>query len=157
MSAFIGTLLPVAVPIKITIAHFSNSPTKFVGEFGGGMQFWAYAAARFDGVARTNKWYAVLHKFDQAGRHVCTDFCPASNQAVSEAEQIDSVEAHLSQMLGQLSNVEFKDIKIELFQTEIDGTVFGLIDESSNSNHEWVSMEPSGLAFYPPWDGRYDT
>jgi hypothetical protein len=44
---------------------------------------------------------------------------------------------------------------VKLFQTTIDGVVFGLVPDAEN---ETVELQPSStIAFQSPWDGEYDT
>jgi hypothetical protein len=64
-------------------------------------------------------------------------------------------------MVASLGEVEYADIEIELFQVEIDGGTFGLVDVSEPEQGpefaERVLMTPGSLLFHPPWDGSYDT
>jgi formate hydrogenlyase regulatory protein HycA len=64
-------------------------------------------------------------------------------------------------MVAALGEVEYADIEIELFQVEIDGGIFGLVDvsqpEAGPEFAERVQLWPTGLLFHPPWDGEYDT
>jgi hypothetical protein len=50
---------------------------------------------------------------------------------------------------------------LELFQVEIDGGVFGLVEVSEpDAGLEFadrVAMVPGNLLFHAPWDGSYDT
>jgi hypothetical protein len=51
---------------------------------------------------------------------------------------------------------------VGLFQTEYDGILFGLIDESGDDPElghggDWVELYPDRLGFHSPWDGEYDT
>lgn len=64
----------------------------------------------------------------------------------------------LEEMLSELPSLEFRNIKIELFETNIEGMSYGMIDESDDEDEvSKVIMMPEGFVFYPPWDGRYDT
>lgn len=62
--------------------------------------------------------------------------------------------------LSELGNVDFRDIKIVPFSHKAFGTTFGLIPQPPEEvDEEWsVIAEPGDyMAFYPPWDGDYDT
>jgi hypothetical protein len=70
---------------------------------------------------------------------------------------MDAAALKLSDMLQQIEPLRFQDIAVELFQAQVDEFIFGLVDESPHSDHEWVNLTPADVVFYPPWDGRYDT
>jgi len=45
--------------------------------------------------------------------------------------------------------------ELNLFQTKIDGVVFGLVPAEEI---ESIELQPSStIAFHEPWDGEYDT
>jgi uncharacterized cupin superfamily protein len=52
--------------------------------------------------------------------------------------------------------LEYDDIAIRLFHVEVDGIVFGLVDETDEDGG-YVEFKPGDLAFTEPWDGSYDT
>jgi formate hydrogenlyase regulatory protein HycA len=58
--------------------------------------------------------------------------------------------------------VLYGDIAVQLFQTEFEGVLFGLVDESGDragdGRHvDWVELYPDRLGFHEPWDGTYST
>jgi len=62
--------------------------------------------------------------------------------------------------LRELGDFEFGDIEVSPFSHEAFGTTFGLIAQPPDEeDEEWtVIAEPGNyMAFYPPWDGDYDT
>ena len=71
-----------------------------------------------------------------------------------------TVEAIQLQMLRELGDVKLCDIKVCPFTHESHGVEFGLIAQApEEEDEEWnVIAEPGNyMAFYPPWDGDYDT
>ena len=53
-----------------------------------------------------------------------------------------------------------QDIVVEPFGVERDGITFGLVPRppEDDSDHWWVELRPGNfMAFFPPWDGFYDT
>ena len=64
------------------------------------------------------------------------------------------------QLLDELGETEFCDINVSPFSHESHGVTFGLIAQApEEEDEEWtVIAEPGNyMAFYPPWDGEYDT
>jgi formate hydrogenlyase regulatory protein HycA len=134
-------------------------------------QFWGQVTASFSTMPEPppldwrpyKRWYAVLHKFDGSGRHMGTEHWFAGTDADGSFENHvrHRASAKLDEMVAALASVHYADIVIELFRVEIDGGVFGLIDVSKPEDGpefaERVLMVPTGLLFYPPWDGTYDT
>ena len=62
--------------------------------------------------------------------------------------------------LAELDKISFRDIKVAPFRVERFGREFGLIAHAPEEPDEdwWVTAEPGDyMAFYPPWDGDYDT
>jgi formate hydrogenlyase regulatory protein HycA len=132
-------------------------------------QFWGRVVASFAGIPQPpptdwrphKRWYAVLHKFGPWGKHIGTEHWFAGATADGEREVCERASAKLDAMVAALGPVEFADIEIELFQVEIDGGIFGLVDvsqpEEGPAFAERVEMQPGSLLFYPPWNGNYDT
>jgi formate hydrogenlyase regulatory protein HycA len=57
--------------------------------------------------------------------------------------------------MAGLGFIQYRDIAIKLFQTTIDGIVFGLIPDQKT---ESIILEPSStISFQEPWDGEYYT
>jgi formate hydrogenlyase regulatory protein HycA len=133
-----------------------------------GNQFWGRVVVTFCGVPEPSpddwepyrRWSAVLHKFDPRGKHIGTELWSANATADEEAA-FEQASAKLDEMVAALGPVEYGDIEIKLFEVEIDGEVFGLIDVSDSDEGpefaERVEMHPGGLLFTAPWDGNYDT
>jgi formate hydrogenlyase regulatory protein HycA len=104
------------------------------------------------------RWHAVLHRFDLAGVHQETKHFCAGVSADGEDKVIRSALKVLSEWLMDLRSIKYGDISVGLFKTEIDGRLFGLVDTSApDEGIIQVTLWPNDLAFYPPWDGSYDT
>ncbi|MFI5925665.1 hypothetical protein ACIA3K_06725 [Micromonospora sp. NPDC051543] len=75
-----------------------------------------------------------------------------------EPKTTGTAQAGLSEWLDALPGRVFADIAIRLFQVEVDGHVFGLVDWSEEyDGDDHAEFLPDDLAFDPPWDGYYDT
>jgi hypothetical protein len=64
------------------------------------------------------------------------------------------------EMLEDLGVTKFCNIKVSPFVHEWNGVSFGLVTQApEDEDEEWnVIAEPGDyMAFYPPWDGDYDT
>lgn len=66
-----------------------------------------------------------------------------------------NTELRLEEMVAALGLVKYKDIEIKLFQTEIDGIVFGLVADDKSG---LINSQPGSLiSFQEPWNGEYYT
>ncbi len=71
-------------------------------------------------------------------------------------------DALVQEILGGLGEHKFGNIRVSPFSVQAFGRIFGLIfdpgDEEDDEANVWVTAEPGNyMAFYPPWDGEYDT
>ena len=81
---------------------------------------------------------------------------PPGNALIENAD----VETIQKKLIDELGDVTFCDIKVCPFAHEFRGITFGLIAQAPEDDEdEWnVIAEPGDyMAFYPPWDGEYDT
>lgn len=149
------------IPDLIPISRQEDYHTHYLGTFSGDLQFWAYEtfvhnppknlAAKTDWQER-RKEYVVLHTFDVNGDHLHTEHWYCGTTA--ECDDIP-MEQKLEEMVSALGDTKFGDISVKLFQTEIDGIVFGLIPDE---NTKMVNLQPSStISFMEPWDGEYYT
>lgn len=151
----------MAVPGKIRICREADYVTHHLGIFRGCRQFMGFVTATLPSPSPTDwevhkRWYAVLHRFDPLGDHLGTDAWFAGTSADGEDEAIDR--ARLSEMIESLGRIMYCDIDVKLFQVEVDGQIFGLVDGSDpEEGIERVLLLPNDLAFFAPWDGSYDT
>ena len=150
------------LPKKLPIVRIENYHTHYLGESAEGRQFWAYetfafgadwSAAPLGSDWRTfRKEYVVLHTFSQNGHYLTTRYWYAG--VTAEASQ-PAMEQKLLEFVADLGPVVLKDIKVSLFQTQLDGITFGLVVDEK---HELINLEPSAtISFQEPWDGEYYT
>jgi len=153
----------VAVPKSIKIAREEGYHTDRIGKYGDGNQFMGFVIATVPTPVpkdrQTNKrWYAVLHTFDKKGKHLNTEAWFAGTAASSERAAVEKAQAKLEQMIAALGKVKYGNVEVGLFQVEIDGHTFGLVDASEpEEGYESIHLLPNDLAFFEPWDGPYDT
>jgi formate hydrogenlyase regulatory protein HycA len=165
----------VAIPDTLLIPYedFESGRFRHVGRYGGDNQFMGcvtYAYPKFYHTEETTSdgqaiWrehtncFAVLHRFDAAGRHLVT----AVERVVGSPDSGEWDWAKLEAMIVGLGQVEYCDIRVKPFQVEVGGVVYGLIyvcewREEDGEQHEWVMFEPNDVMFHPPWDsGEYST
>ena len=156
----------MAVPARIKIAREEGYHTDTIGRCDDGRQFMAFVVASMpvgtgrlpDDWRKHKRWHAILHTFDRFGNHLKSDIWTAGCSADGEQEMIRRAESRLSQMLAALGPIRYCDVSISHFRIEVDGRVFGLVDASvPEEGHESIRLLPNDLAFFPPWDGTYDT
>jgi predicted DNA-binding WGR domain protein len=103
--------------------------------------------------------YIALYLFDEYGA-----FKEAQIQQSRPTRSED--QALIASLLQSLGDYRYTDIKVSPFATEAFGRRFGLIfdpgevgdDADDDEQSVWVTAEPGNyMAFYPPWDGDYDT
>jgi hypothetical protein len=150
----------VAIPDRVPITYEPDFHTRTIGRYDEG-QFFAWVTATLgdgDGDwASRKRWYAVLHRFDRDGTHTGSTI-ECTGTSVDENAAVDRAHARVDELIGVLPGHEFCDIEIRLFQVEVDGEVFGLVDWSEEYDGEdHAEFLPGELGFDPPWDGTYDT
>ncbi|MFJ9693892.1 hypothetical protein [Kitasatospora sp. NPDC101183] len=158
------------VPEVIPISHEPDYRTDTIGRYEGG-QFFASVTAAFpegwsgDDWASVKRWHAVLHRFDEAGRHLDSRIEATGTTAEGERAAIEAARLLLDGWLAELPGREYGDIAVAPFEVRFEGALFGLVVEEDEEDDEeededgrlWVELYPDGLGFYPPWDGSYDT
>lgn len=150
-----------AIPRRIRIRREAGYHTHHIGTCKNGDQFMAFIVGiplrKHVSVAnRKLVWYAVIHRFNSAGEHLGTE-ASLLGKAVLGSELADA-EAIFKDMIGRLGPVTYRDIEVRLFSVRIGGHAFGLVDASvPEDGYQRVDLLPNGLAFFPPWNGNYDT
>jgi hypothetical protein len=151
----------MTIPDKLPIMRIEDDHTHYLGKFGDGQLFWGYLTFAFtksyseieqgDDWKKFRKEYALLHKFDNEGNYLETKYW--SGLATEVDGQV--LEDKLQKMVNQLGDIDFQDIEIGLFQTQLDNIIFGLIIDEENAT---INLQPSStISFQEPWDGEYYT
>jgi len=143
-------------PKKIRINH-DDYHAEFVGRTSDKRQFFLtnpFVPARGDNPGRE---FLALYLFDTDG-----NLLEAKIDDLGTREQLDENFARSLRdtWLAELGKVSFRFIKVAPFRVEKFGVEFGLIPEApEEADDDWaVIVEPGNyMAFYPPWDGDYDT
>ena len=149
----------MTLPHKLPIARIEDYHTHYLGQAADGRLFWGYETFDFTkpfSEIKTEDWqdfrreFAVLHTFDQDGQYLTTAYW-VNNDSRNPA----LISAKLEEMVRGLGTVTYKDIAVQLFQTVIEGIVFGLVPDEE---YEGIELQPSStIAFFEPWDGEYYT
>lgn len=147
---------PEGAPKLIAIKQDDHS-AKHIGRTADGRQFFLtnLLVPAIDGNA--GREFIALYLFNAGGK-----LLEAKIDDQGTREQVDEVAAGalIKSRLAELGAITFDDIKVAPFRLERFDTQFGLIaiapvDDRSNWS---VIAEPGNyMAFYPPWDGDYDT
>ncbi|MEP7375183.1 MAG: hypothetical protein ABI675_17420 [Chitinophagaceae bacterium] len=148
-------------PVRLPIKRMEDYHTHYLGETNDGRLFWAYETFVFpkpyseikdDDWKNHRKEYAMLHTFDKKGNYLATKHWLAGSAADTGGQSLDN---KLEEMVKELGIIIYKDIKVKLFQTVIDGVTFGLIAGEENKT---IELQPgSTISFQQPWDGEYYT
>lgn len=148
-------------PTILPIARMEDYHTHYLGQCSDGRLFWAYETFFYSKSLQeiqNNEWkkyrkeYALLHTFDKAGNYLDTAYVYAGT---SEETGGVPLENEIEKLVATLGEVEYKDIEVKLFQTIIDGYVFGLVADEETG---MIDLEPGSLiSFMEPWDGEYYT
>ncbi|MEV6200135.1 hypothetical protein AB0M64_09190 [Streptomyces sp. NPDC051771] len=155
----------MSVPEVVPIAYEPGHRTSTVGRWDGGQFFASVTIAFPEGwtaVAdwrKHQRWYAVLHRFDAAGRYLESRIAFTGTTAQREGEAGEAAAALLDEWLDALPGRRYESIAIAPFTVRFEGVLFGLVVEEGHGEggRDWAELYPDGLGFSAPWDGRYDT
>lgn len=148
-----------SIPERILIAH-DDYHAKYVGRTADGRQFFLTTPFCPGGPD-----FIALFLFDDGGELLEAKIDILGPRA--DARLPGNAKPHgadeqqqLEQKLAELGEVSFESIEVKPFAIERDGVTFGLIpQEPEEPDEDWcVIVEPGNyMAFYPPWEGDYDT
>ncbi|MDQ8209670.1 hypothetical protein QEH52_19280 [Coraliomargarita sp. SDUM461003] len=132
--------------------------TDLVGRCEDGRQFFIYEPFVFPNEEINEDWtkvrreYLVLYLFDPEGNFIEIKHWSGGTTAELNHQEKQKKK---DEFLTSLGKFELCDISVKLFQTTIDGVVFGLVPSEKN---EAVDLQPSStIQFTEPWDGEYYT
>ncbi|MFD7630724.1 hypothetical protein ACFV7Q_32675 [Streptomyces sp. NPDC059851] len=158
----------MSVPEVIPIRHEPDYRTSTIGRWQGG-QFFASVTAAFpegwsgDDWQSHKRWCAVLHRFNEAGKHLDSRIQFTGTTADGEEKVITAARRLLDEWLDALPERQYQDIAIAPFEVRFEGALFGLIpeededEEGEDTDRVWMEFYPDELGFQAPWDGSYDT
>ena len=138
-------------PASIAINH-DEYQAKRIGRTADGRQFFLT-----NPFVPMGSEFIALYLFDAAGQLLEAKI---DDLGTRELVDDDYARALIETRLEELGEFTFGDIQVAPFRLERFGTEFGLIPEApeEEGEHWWVTAEPGDyMAFYPPWDGDYDT
>ena len=142
------------LPPRFVRINHDDYHAKFVGKVHDGSQFFLthpFAQSLGD---RPGANFMALYIFDEFG--LLTD---ARIEQLGEVTQSE-VDEMTQRWLATLGKYRFADISVAPFCVEKFGREFGLIFDPEDEEElgSWVTVQPGDyMAFYPPWDGEYDT
>ncbi|MFF2656344.1 hypothetical protein ACFVUH_03160 [Kitasatospora sp. NPDC058032] len=149
----------MSVPEVIPIVHEPGYRTDTIGRFRGGQFFASVTYAVPEGAVNREGvgCFAVLHRFDDAGRHLDSRIEAVPGEVPGVANAAAEL---LGEWLAALPEREFGDIAVAPFALHVDGCLFGLVVERHGEDateDDWAELYPDNLGFHAPWDGEYDT
>ncbi|MFB6839061.1 hypothetical protein [Streptomyces sp. NPDC056361] len=124
----------MSVPKVIPIRHEPDYRTSTIGRWQGG-QFFASVTAAFaegwsgDDWQSHKRWCAVLHHFDDNGRHLTSRIEFTGTTADGENTSITTARRLLAEWLDALPDRRYQDIAIAPFAVRAEGVLFGLVLE----------------------------
>lgn len=143
-------------PQRIRINHDDHHATH-VGRTNDGRQFFLTTPFVPAGGSEAGCEFIALYLFDAGGAllEACID-------DLGPRQHVDQrvARALFESRFAALGPVRLGPIDIAPFQLERDGTIFGFVPQPpENDDEDWcVIVEPGNfMAFYPPWNGDYDT
>lgn len=147
-------------PEKIPVERLEDYHTHYIGKYEGEYQFWGYETFVFSKSITEiegKEWkkyrreYAVLYLFDKDG-----NFNDVKYEFAGTTDSLNfDTSIKIQEMISKLGEIDYCNIEIKPFETEIDGFTFGLIP---NHDSMMIELQPSNtIAFSEPWDGEYHT
>lgn len=132
-------MLPKSIPIK----RKEDYHTDCLGTYDTNMQYMGFAFFVNTGQKRP---ISVLHILDKSGNHI--------ESSIWETEKMYEAEKNLKDAINKLSNSKPGNIKVKPFSVKLNGINIGLIAREDGACYNYM---PYDLAFFPPWNGQYDT
>jgi len=106
--------------------------------------------------------YIALYLFDEFGLLTEAQVYDERQEGLRTETAVDEF---VQGLLAQLGKYKFGNIRVAPFSLQKFGRTFGLVFDAGDGEGEddedsgaWVNVLPGDyMAFYPPWDGDYDT
>lgn len=130
-------------PKSIPILRKEDYHTDCLGHYGNKQQYMGFVFYVIDSHKIP---VSVLHLLDSKGNHI--------NSELWTCEKINLAEEKLKAAVNILPNAKPGNIRVRPFEVLINGIRFGIIPREDGKCLEY---QPYGLAFFPPWNGIYDT
>ena len=138
---------PSTFPVKRDEYH-----ADLIGKLPDGTQFFITTPFCAAGGDDPGAEFLAVFLFEPGGkfREARID-CFGPRAAMDEGIAKDRLEERMAELNGAV----FCDILVSPFSVQFEGTEFGLIAEQETGG---IELQPgNSMAFFPPWDGYYDT
>ena len=149
----------MVLPDVVKILHLPFDHTGAVGRYANG-QFLADGGICPVRGGERFRWYFVVHLFADDGGHIDSHvWSGRADDRVFDGQDRPAqrlARQRFQTLLDGLPEREYGDIAIRPFRLDVQGIVFGLIDESARNEGETFVLYPGGLTFQAPWYGTYD-
>jgi hypothetical protein len=149
------------LPDKLPIMRMEDYHTHYLGRSTDGILFWGYDTfvwekphweIKGDDKLKYRREYAVFHTFDNDGNYLATKYLFGGTSDICDDEKLEN---QIEEWVVELGETHYGDIEVRLFQTVIDGFIFGLI---LDEEFELINLQPSStISFQEPWNGEYYT
>jgi hypothetical protein len=144
-------------PPEVVAIEADEYAARHVGRTADGRQF--FLTTPFVGAygKEAGREFIALYLFNNYG-----ELLEAQIDDLGTRKALDKTKARLlyERRLGELGEVTFGRIEIQPFELERFGVVFGFIPLAPDDEEgDWsVIVQPGNyMAFFPPWNGDYDT
>lgn len=142
------------LPPRFVRINHDDYHAQYVGKVSDGSQFFLTHPFAPEPGDKPGGSYIALYIFDEFG--ILTEA-----RIEQQGEVTQTQVAALTQLwLDSLGEYRFADINVAPFCVEKYDRQFGLIFDPEDEEElgSWVTVQPGdNMAFYPPWDGEYDT
>jgi len=142
------------LPPRFVRINHDDHHAQYVGKVADGSQFFLTHPFAPSLGGKPGGSYIALYIFDEFG--ILTE---ARIEQLCEVTQTQ-VDAMTQSWLSSLGKHRFANISVAPFRVDKFGREFGMIfaPEDEEELGSWVTVQPGDyMAFFPPWDGDYDT
>lgn len=123
-----------------------------IGKLPDGTQFFVTEPFRPAGDEDSGAEYLAVFLFERDGKFSEARIDDLGPRATMD---YDAAKKRLDFRMSELKGATFCDIEVSPFSIQHDGTEFGFIPEVETGG---IELQPgNSMAFFPPWDGYYDT